>query len=128
METKKIIVLIGKDAAGKTTLARAIADRCGKNYRVYWRDLLKKSWTPPADAAALIVDGAEADFFRAMSDGPGVRLVEGGPVMRKRTGVAQDIEDKIYPQIICTMNHSLPDDLDPAVLRRLDVTTLSRTF
>lgn len=128
METKKMIVLIGGGATGKTTLARAIADRIGKNYNVYWRDMLKKSWRPPADAAALLVDGVEAEFFRALSDGPAVRLVEGGPVMRKRTGAAQDIEDKNYPQIICTMNHSLPDDLDPAVLRRLDVTRLTRSF
>ena len=128
METKKMIVLTGTTVCGKSTLARAIADRIGKNYHVDWRDLLKNPDAIPADAAALVVEGVEAEFFRALSDGPGVRLVEGGPVMRKRTGAAQDIEDKNYPQIICTMNHSLPDDLDPAVLRRLDITTLTRTF
>ena len=128
METKKIIVLTGLGATGKSTLARAIADRIGNNYSVHWRDLLKKSWTPAADAAALLVEGVEAEFFRAISDGPAIRLVEGGPVSRNRTGAAQDIEDKSCPQIICTMNYSLPDDLDPAVLRRLDITSLTRTF
>ncbi len=128
METKKMIVLVGIGATGKTTLAHAIADKIGKNYSVYWRDLLEKPDAIPADAAALVVEGVEAEFFRALSSGPAVRWIEGGPVMRKRTGTAQDIEDKSYPQIICTMNHSLPDDLDPGILRRLDITTLSRTF
>lgn len=124
---RKIIVLVGKDAAGKTTLARAIADQFGKSYNFYWRDLMKKTWAIPEDADVLICEGVEAEFFRVPHGAAArVRIGGDGPIMRHRT--ARGIEYRNVPQLIVTMNHSLPDDLDPGIRRRLDVTTLTRTF
>ncbi len=125
-QRKKMIVLVGGPATGETTLARAIADKFGKNYNWDWR---RRDWMGhiPEDAAALIVDDAPADFFR-VHGGPGARVRigdGGGPIMRRRT--AQDIEYTNVPRLIVT-THSLPDDLDPGLLRRLDITTLTLSF
>lgn len=123
--TRRMIVLVGGPATGKTTLARAIADKIGKNYPWDWR---RRDWMAhvPEDAAALIVEDAPAEFFRGHGAGARVRIGgDGGPIMRRRT--ARDVEYQNSPRLIVT-TQSLPANLDPGLLRRLDVTTLTRSF
>lgn len=126
MEEKKIIVLTGTSVCGKSTLAQAIADKIGKNYHWYWTGRCRMPHIPK-DAAALIIEGVEADFFRA---GPVNQLKIGGSVVRpvEKYRTAEEIEYRNFPQLIVTMNYSLPANLDPGILRRLDVTTMHRSF